>query len=105
MVEELRPSILDNFGLFAALKWQLKQASEGSGARLTESFPATEPLFQAAALTTLFRVAEEPINMIFKRHGVMAAGINLQIEDGAITMQFFGDATPANRDDAGGRTL
>jgi signal transduction histidine kinase len=32
MIEELRPSILDNFGLFAALKWQLKKASDESGA-------------------------------------------------------------------------
>lgn len=36
----LRPSILDNFGLFAALKWQLKKASEGTSAQLTESYLA-----------------------------------------------------------------
>lgn len=94
MVEELRPTILDNIGLFAALKWQLKQASEGSGARLTESFPPTEPSFQPNALTALFRVAEEAIGMMFKRGGVMAADINLQIEDDAITMQFFDDGVP-----------
>jgi signal transduction histidine kinase len=94
MVEELRPSILDNFGLFAALKWQLKQASEGSGAKLTESYPAAEPFFQPAALTALFRVAQEAITMIFNRGSVKTAGINLQIEDGGIMMRFTDDGVP-----------
>jgi signal transduction histidine kinase len=94
MVEELRPSILDNFGLFAALKWHLKQASEGSGAILTENFPEAEPHFELPALTALFRMAEEAVNLIFKRHGVTAAGIKLQIDNGTMTIQFSGDGIP-----------
>ena len=35
LVEQLRPSILDNFGLFAALKWHLNRASAGSGGELS----------------------------------------------------------------------
>jgi signal transduction histidine kinase len=94
MVEELRPSILDNFGLFAALKWQLKQASEGSNAKLTENYPATEPNFQPAALTALFRLAQEAIAMIFKRRNLGAVNLNLQIENAGITMRFTDDGTP-----------
>ena len=30
VIEELRPSILDNFGLFAALRWHLRRLYEGS---------------------------------------------------------------------------
>lgn len=94
MVEELRPSILDNFGLIAALKWQLKQASEGSGAKLTETYPAAEPFFQPAALTALFRIAQEAIKMIFNRGSVKAAGISLHLENGGITMRFTDDGIP-----------
>jgi signal transduction histidine kinase len=45
MIEEFRPSILDNFGLFAALKWQLQRSIAGSNAMYTETHPATEPIF------------------------------------------------------------
>jgi signal transduction histidine kinase len=94
MVEDLRPSILDNFGLLAALKWQLKQASEGSGATLTESYPTTEPDLQPAALIALFRVAQEAIGMIFKRSSVGAASIELQTENQVISMRFTDDGIP-----------
>jgi hypothetical protein len=36
MIEELRPSVLDNFGLFAALKWQLQRSTDGSNTIYTE---------------------------------------------------------------------
>jgi signal transduction histidine kinase len=94
MVERLRPSILDNLGLFAALKWQLRQASEGSGATLTENYPQAEPFFQPDALTALFRVAEEAIKMIFNRGDVKAASVSIQVENGGITMRFSDDGVP-----------
>jgi signal transduction histidine kinase len=94
MVEELRPSILDNFGLFAALKWHLKKASEGSSVQLTESYPASEPTFQPAASTALFRVAQEAIAMIFNRKSVAAAEVNFQVEDGRVLMRFTDDGIP-----------
>jgi signal transduction histidine kinase len=94
MVEELRPSILDNFGLFAALKWQLKKASAGSSVRLTENYPASEPAFQPAASTALFRVAQEAIAMIFTRKSVAAAEVTFQVENGRILMRFTDDGIP-----------
>jgi signal transduction histidine kinase len=94
MVEELRPSILDNIGLFAALKWQLKKASEGSSVQLTESYPASEPAFQPGASTALFRIAQEAIAMIFNRNSVGAAEVNFQVDDGRILMRFTDDGIP-----------
>ena len=70
MVEELHPTILDNFGLFAALKSSLSRASKGTEAHLSQNFPANEPQFTAADSTAPFRIAEEAINMIFRRDGV-----------------------------------
>jgi signal transduction histidine kinase len=94
LVEELRPSILDNFGLFAALKWQLKKASMGSGAKLTESYPQDEFIFQPAASTALFRIGQEAIAMIFNRGSVGAADINLQVDNSGVTMRFTDDGIP-----------
>lgn len=94
MVEDLRPSILNNFGLFAALKWQLKRASDGSAAELTENYPVIEPHFHPRALTALFRVAQEAIGLIFNRGSVTAAGINIQVENGGILMVFTDNGIP-----------
>jgi signal transduction histidine kinase len=45
MIEELRPSILDNFGLFAALHWQLGRTWGNLEVVSTESYPDLEPQF------------------------------------------------------------
>jgi signal transduction histidine kinase len=78
MVEELRPSILDNFGLFAALKWQLKKASRDSNATCTESYPHTEPVFEHDASTALFRIAQDAV----------------LVKDGTVSIQISDDGTP-----------
>jgi len=45
IIEELRPTLLDNVGLFAALRWQLKETCGSAGLRCTEVYPDEEPKF------------------------------------------------------------
>jgi two-component system, NarL family, sensor histidine kinase UhpB len=94
MTEDLRPSILDNFGLFAALQWQLKRASFESNAVCTEAYPDVEPQFESVALTTLFRIAQEALAMIFRRGSVKSADVNVRVENGAVWMRFSDDGAP-----------
>ncbi len=46
VVEELRPTLLDNMGLFAALRWQFKETCRRTGLRCTETIPETEMQIQ-----------------------------------------------------------
>src|ERR1700679_3982907 len=62
VTEELRPSILDNFGLFAALRWQFKKTWSNSDVVSTESFPNVEPQFESHATIALFRIAQEALS-------------------------------------------
>jgi len=102
MVERLRPSILDNFGLFAALRWQLKRASRDSEAICTDSYPDVEPPFDTLARTGLFRIAQDALEMSFKRGSVKAADVTVRIENGAVWMRFTDDglATAPDRRDS-----
>jgi signal transduction histidine kinase len=94
MMEDLRPSILDNFGLFAALQWQLKRASFESNAVCTEAYPEVEPQFESAALTALFRIGQEALAMTFKRRSVKSADLSVRVENGAVWMRFSDDGVP-----------
>src|SRR5580698_9465421 len=42
IIEELRPSLLDNVGLFAALKWEFKQTCARSGLQCSAQYPPAE---------------------------------------------------------------
>lgn len=94
MVEELRPSILDNFGLFAALKWQFKQSCRDSDAVCSDSYPETEPTFDSKTSTALFRVAQEALTMLFRRESVRFATLNVVMQDGTVSIIFSDDGTP-----------
>jgi signal transduction histidine kinase len=43
IMEELHPTLLDNVGLFAAVRWQLKNICAKSEIRCTDDLPSTEP--------------------------------------------------------------
>jgi signal transduction histidine kinase len=98
MVEELRPSILDNFGLFAALQWQLKKSGLPSSAICTNAYPEVEPAFAPDAAIALFRLAQEALAMTFKRGSVTASDLTVRVEHGMLSMTFTDDGVPVRSD-------
>jgi signal transduction histidine kinase len=91
MVEDLRPSMLDNFGLFAALRWELKKASASSAAVCTQAYPDLDPGLDGEAAIALYRVAEEALALIFSRESVSTADLRVEITDGVLSMRFTDD--------------
>jgi signal transduction histidine kinase len=95
VIEELRPSILDNFGLFAALRWQLKKTWGNSDVVSTENYPDVEPRFESHAATTLFRIAQEATSITVKRASVKSTGLAVSVDHGRFWMRFSDDGTPS----------
>jgi signal transduction histidine kinase len=91
VTEELRPSILDNFGLFAALRWQFKKTWSNSGVVLTESFPDVEPQFESHAAIALFRIAQEALSIVLKRESVKSTDLTVRVNQGNFWMSFSDD--------------
>jgi two-component system sensor histidine kinase UhpB len=98
MVEDLRPSMLDNFGLFAALQWELKKASQDSAAVCTQAYPETDTELDAESSTVLFRVAQEALALIFSRGALSTADLRVGTDDGMMSMRFTYDGTPLQGD-------
>jgi signal transduction histidine kinase len=88
MIEELRPSLLDNFGLFAALKWHVQEARRNSRVIFSERYPEVEPQIGAAASIALYRIAEDALEMTYKRGQVTIASLGLSVERGMLTLEF-----------------
>jgi signal transduction histidine kinase len=94
VTEELRPSILDNFGLFAALRWQFKKTWSNSDVVSTESFPNVEPQFESHAAIALFRIAQEALTIVLKRASVKSADLTVSVNQGNFWMSFSDDGVP-----------
>lgn len=98
MVEELRPTLLDSVGLFAALSWQFKRGCAMVGIEYTESYPASAPELDANRLIALFRIAQEAFDVALRRDAVSAVKLSVETGEHALTVQLADDGkhTPAD---------
>ena len=91
VVEELRPTLLDNMGLFAALRWQFKESCRRTGLRCTESIPETELRFTSDAAISVFRVAQEALTNILKHAEARSADLAIDIQQDTFVLRISDD--------------
>jgi signal transduction histidine kinase len=94
LVEELRPSLGEEVGLFTALRWQVHEATRGRNVIYTEWYPEMEPPLPADASIALFRVAEEALAMTFKRGAVEVADLQVTVDENVLHMKFTDNGIP-----------
>ncbi len=98
IIEELRPTLLDNVGLFAALRWQLKETCGRAGIRCAEYFPDEEPQFTSPAAIALFRIAQESFMNIIKHARASLVEVALDLDEGAVVLRIVDDGVGIARD-------
>ena len=84
---ELRPGILDDLGLVAALEWQLKDFEKRSGIR-SEFFPPVEEISLDADLSTaLFRIFQEALTNVVRHSGATEVRVRLRADADSSTLE------------------
>ncbi|GIK40215.1 MAG: hypothetical protein BroJett011_40480 [Chloroflexota bacterium] len=83
----LRPSVLDDYGLVAALRWYGAQLSARAGFTLSVKQDKTGPSrLPAPVENTLFRIAQEALNNVAKHAQAAKVTITLTEENGLVRM-------------------
>jgi signal transduction histidine kinase len=96
-IETLRPSILDNFGLYEAIKWEVKQESRRTRLPCSEIYPAFEPAFSPHASIALFRVVQESLGVALRQPGVKAVHIVLDIKGDSLRVGVKHDGNTSDK--------
>jgi signal transduction histidine kinase len=91
VVEELRPTLLDNMGLFAALRWQFKETCRRAGLRCTETIPDSELKFNPDAAIGVFRIAQEALTNILKHAEAKSADLIIGIDNDTFSLRVADD--------------
>src|SRR5256714_8312719 len=78
VVENLRPSLLDNLGLFPALRWQVADSCGRAGLHCTERYPPDELDLTPEASIAIFRIVQEALTNIVKH--AQARNVEVSIE-------------------------
>lgn len=87
LIEDLRPTLLDNVGLFAALRWQMKHVCAAAGVKYSERYPASEPRFPPSVAIGLFRFAQEALQLMHGGDLATLIALNVAINDSMIAVE------------------
>jgi signal transduction histidine kinase len=91
MTEELHPTLLDNVGLFAALRRQVQQMCHRSKIICRDQFPNNEPALTATASISLFRIGQEALTITKNRPGVTTIDFTISIDSTSLSMKLMSD--------------
>jgi signal transduction histidine kinase len=102
VVENLRPTLLDNLGLLPALRWQVADSCGRAGLRCTENYPREELNLIPEASIAIFRIVQESLTNILKHAQArnVEVAIETQAESLVITVRDDGVGLPDARREA-----
>jgi PAS domain S-box-containing protein len=88
---ELRPSILDDLGLVAALEWQSQEFKNHSGIKTKFVSKVDEVKIPVSVATTLFRIFQESLTNVARHAGATSVEAVLSMEKEKIRMTITDD--------------
>ncbi|HEX5220768.1 MAG TPA: PAS domain S-box protein, partial [Verrucomicrobiae bacterium] len=96
----LRPPMLDDLGLVAALRWLLDQHARTTGRTVNFDHTLTEDRFSPVIETACFRVAQEALTNITRHSKAQTVHVDLRQDDGRLTLSVRDDGSGFNVADA-----
>jgi signal transduction histidine kinase len=85
--EDLRPGILDDFGLAAAIEWQAEEFQKRMGIECKTSVPPDEFDLDKERSTNLFRILQESLTNVIRHANATKVEINLNENDGVLFLE------------------
>jgi signal transduction histidine kinase len=108
IVENLRPTLLDNMGLLPAVRWITQETCQHAGLQYVESYPDEELLLTDAAAIMVFRLVQESLTNIVKHAHASAVRVEIAIEQSELVLIIEDDGVgiePRRRDAIGSHGL
>lgn len=86
VMTELRPPVLDDYGLLAALRWYGQQFAQRTGVAVEVIDRDAPGCIPAAVETALFRIAQEALNNVAKHAAASKVVITLHCQSGQVRL-------------------
>jgi signal transduction histidine kinase len=90
---QLRPSLLDDLGLTAAIEWQLGEFEKRAGIKAVFDAPHDEVRIPDASKTALFRIFQESLTNVARHSGARNLAVSLKVADKSLVMTISDDGT------------
>ena len=91
VIEDLRPTLLDNLGLAAAVDWQVRQTCERAGLKCALNLAELEPDFPPEVSIALYRIVQEALTNVVKYGKAKNVNVELLRTDSGVSVIFEDD--------------
>lgn len=105
IASELRPSLLDDMGLVAAMEWHLEEFEKRSGIEKEAHLPAREILLPEAIKIGLFRILQESLTNVARHSGANKVIVQFGQTNNKITLNITDNGKGLNSGHAAKKTL
>jgi PAS domain S-box-containing protein len=103
---ELRPGILDDLGLVAALEWAAEEFEARTGTRCRLDLPGDDIEIDQERATAMFRIFQETLTNVARHAKASEVGVRLAKENGDLTLEVHDNGTGIDEEQlSGGRSL
>ena len=90
LIEDLRPTLLDNVGLFSALRWHVQTACRRAALTCHIQVPEDEPRLAPTIAITLFRIVQEALAVVMARKPVSSANFSVILNRRTLSIELEG---------------
>ena len=89
IITDLRPSILDHQGLWAAMEWHAQEFLQATGLRgqLSMNITPQAPTPDGALATAAYRIFQEILNNVARHANATAVDIKINVDDRTLTLR------------------
>jgi signal transduction histidine kinase len=88
---DLRPGILDDLGLIAAVEWSAREFQSRTGTKCRLDLPAEDTFIDRELATSLFRILQETFTNVARHANASRVDVRLAKEDGSLTLEVHDD--------------
>lgn len=105
IASELRPSLLDDLGLIAAMEWHIEEFEKRSGIELETNLPPAELLLPEPVKIGLFRILQESLTNVARHSGAQKATIALLQKENNLILTIKDDGKGFDAENTKKKTL
>jgi signal transduction histidine kinase len=84
---ELRPAILDDLGLVAAIEWAAEEFETRTGTKCQLNLPAGPMIIDQERATAVFRIFQEALTNVARHSGATQVDVRLTVDNGELTLE------------------
>jgi signal transduction histidine kinase len=100
---ELRPGVLDDLGLVAAIEWQAQEFEARTGTACTVRASTTLPALDRSVSTAVFRIFQEALTNVTRHAEAKHVVVTLEASGGSLTLEVQDDGKGISPEAARGR--